>query len=129
MLGGTDIPGVGAAAGVERIVASMKERKSDKGIEEPRVFLAQLGDLPKKKSIKLMEEFRRAKIDVAESLGRDSLRTQLARADKLQVEFSLILGGGERVDSRIVIRREAEGEPKPVKSDKVIEEIRTHLKR
>ncbi|MCH8244693.1 histidine--tRNA ligase [Patescibacteria group bacterium] len=129
MLGGKDIAGVGGAAGVERIVALMKERKSDKGIEEPRVFLAQLGDLPKKKSIKLMEEFRKAKIDLAESLGRDSLRTQLARADKLQVDYSLILGQREMLDNTIVIRRMDTGEQKTVKLDKMVEEIRKRLKK
>ena len=76
-----------------------------------------------------MEEFRRAKIDVAESLGRDSLRTQLARADKLQVEFSLILGQREMLDSTIVIRHMATGEQKTVKIDKVIEEVRKRLKK
>ena len=129
MLGGKDIPGVGAAAGVERITALMKERKSNERIEEPRIFLAQLGDLPKKKSIKLMEEFRKAKIDVAESLGRDSLRTQLARADKLRVDYSLILGQREVLDNTIVIRKMDTGEQKTVKLDKIVEEVRKRLKK
>ena len=75
---------MGAAAGVERIITLMKEQGFPAAeIPEPKVFLAQLGDLPKKRSLKLLEELRKAKIPIAESLGRDSLRTQLARADKL----------------------------------------------
>jgi len=129
LLGGKDVPGVGAAAGVERIVALLKEKGETKTGPTARIFLAQLGDLPKKKSLKLMEEFRKAKIDLAESLGRDSLRTQLARADKLKVEYTLILGQREVLDDTIVIRRMNTGEQKIVKVDKVVDEIRKRLKK
>jgi len=129
LLGGKDIPGVGAAAGVERIVALLKEKGETKTESTARIFLAQLGDLAKRKSLKLMEEFRKAKIDIAESLGRDSLRTQLARADKLKAQYTLILGQREVLDGTIVIRRMATGEQKIVKLDKVVDEMRKRLKK
>jgi histidyl-tRNA synthetase len=130
ILGNKDVPASGAAAGVERIVALMKEMNLTEAIEPTaRVFLAQLGDLPKKKSLKLLEEFRKAKISMAESLGRDSLRTQLARADKLHVEYTLILGQREVLDNSIVIRKMDTGEQQIVKLDKVVEEIKKRLKK
>ena len=130
LLGGKDVPAMGAAGGVERIIALMKE-KGFPGAQMPipKIFLAQLGDLPKKKSLKLLEELRKAKISIAESLGRDSLRTQLARADKLEVEYTLILGQREMLDETIVIRKMDTGEQAIVKMDKVIEELRKRLKK
>ena len=130
LLGGKDVPAMGAAGGVERIIALMKE-KGFPGAQMsiPKVFLAQLGDLPKKKSLKLLEELRKAKISIAESLGRDSLRTQLARADKLEVEYTLILGQREMLDETIVIRKMDTGEQAIVKMDKVVEELRKRLKK
>ena len=129
LLGGKDVPASGAAAGVERIIALMKDMNLPAKAEpEPKVFLAQLGDLPKKKSLKLLEEFRKAKILLAESLGRDSLRTQLARADKLGVEYTLLFGQREVLDASIVIRKMDTGEQQTVKLDKVVEEIRKRLK-
>lgn len=130
MLGGKDVPAVGAAAGVERLISLMKES----GIEgedrpKPRVFLAQLGDLPKKKSAKLLEEFRKAKILVAESLGRDSLKAQLARADKLEVPFSLILGQKEALEGTVVIRNMQTGTQETVKTEDVIAEVKKRLKK
>ena len=68
-------------------------------------------------------------LQVAESLGRDSLRTQLARADKLGVEYALILGQREVLDSTIVIRKMDTGEQKTVKLDKVVEEVKKRLKK
>ncbi|OHA71202.1 MAG: histidine--tRNA ligase [Candidatus Wildermuthbacteria bacterium RIFCSPHIGHO2_02_FULL_49_9] len=128
LLGGKDVPATGAAAGVERIIAAMKERGFPPAeIPGPKVFLAQLGDLPKKRSLKLLEELRKAKIPIAESLGRDSLRTQLARADKLEVEYTLILGQREVLDGAIVIRKMDTGEQQTVKMAKVIDELRKRL--
>ena len=130
LLGGKDVPASGAAAGVERIVSLMKEMQLVP-LPEPlaKIFLAQLGDLPKKKSLKLLEEFRKAKIQIAESLGRDSLRTQLARADKLGVEYTLILGQREVLDETIVVRKMDTGEQQIVKLDKVVEEMKQKLKK
>lgn len=130
LLGGRDEPAVGAAAGVERIVGFMKESGAfPVQVSLAKVFLAQLGDLPKKKSLKLVEEFRKAKISIAESLGRDSLRTQLARADKLGVEYALILGQKEVLDGTIVLRKMDTGEQHTLKLDKVVEEIKQRLKK
>ncbi len=130
LLGGKDVPASGAAAGVERIIALMKEMQLAP-LPEPstKIFLAQLGDLPKKKSLKLLEEFRKAKIQVGESLGRDSLRTQLARADKLGVEYTLILGQREVLDNAIVLRKMDTGEQQIIKLDKIVEEVKQRLKK
>ena len=130
LMGGKDVPAVGAAAGVERIIALMKERQLPAAEEPaPKVFLAQLGDLSKKKSLKLLEELRKAKINIAEALGRDSLRTQLARADKLEVAYTLILGQREVLDNTIVIRKMDTGEQETVKIEKVVDELKSRLRK
>ncbi len=128
LYGNKDVPAVGAAAGTERIVSFLREQEPALP-KNPKVFLAQLGDLPKKKSLKLLEEFRKAKIQIAESLGRDSLKVQMARADKLGVQFTLILGQREALDNTIVIRRMDNGTQETVKFDKTIEEIKKRLKK
>src|SRR3989338_2060767 len=130
LMGGKDVPAVGAAAGVERIISLMKEKQLPVAEEPaPKVFLAQLGDLPKKKSLKLLEELRKAKINIAEALGRDSLRTQLARADKLEVAYTLIFGQREVLDNTIVIRKMDTGEQETVKMNRVVEELKSRLRK
>ena len=126
--GGRDTPGMGAAAGVERMVLEMKARGDVMRTSKPRVFLAQLGDLPKKKALKLMEELRKADIDVAESLGRDSLRVQLGRADRIGVDLALILGQKEALEESIVIRTMSTGKQDTVKLERVVTEIKKRLK-
>ncbi len=130
VVGGKDIPACGAAAGVERIINGMKKNKLRVSSEPKKeVFLAQVGDLAKKKSLKLFEEFRQAKIPVAESLSKDSLKVQLARADRLNVKYALILGQKEALDKTVILRDMRKGTQKTVKIEKAVNEIKKCLKR
>ncbi|MFH1451227.1 MAG: histidine--tRNA ligase [bacterium] len=125
LLGGNDTPGVGGAAGIERIVGVMKEREIKSAKEtEPKVFIAQLGGLAKRKGLNLMEDFRKARIPVAELLGRDSLKTQLARADKLGVIYAVIIGQKEALENTAIIRDMKSGRQDTVKLEKLIETIK-----
>jgi histidyl-tRNA synthetase len=93
------------------------------------VFLAQLGSLAKRKSLKLIEDFRKKRITVAESLGKDSLKAQLARANKLQVKYTLILGQQEALENKIIIRNMKDGNQETVKLEKVVDEIVKKIKK
>ncbi|PIS38620.1 MAG: histidine--tRNA ligase [Candidatus Nealsonbacteria bacterium CG08_land_8_20_14_0_20_43_11] len=129
LLGGAETAGVGGAAGVERVIQAMKEKKVEIiKAAEPRIFLAQLGGLAKCRSLKLVEEFRKAKVPIYELLGRDSLKTQLNRADKLGVEYTLILGQKEALENSIISRDMKSGRQETIKIDKILEEVKKKLK-
>jgi len=131
LLGGRDTPGCGMAGGVERIVNLLKAKdikKSGKQ-EEVKIFLAQLGQLAKRKSLKLFEEFRAAKIPVAESFSKDSLRTQLKTADKMGVKWVLIFGQKEALENFITLRDMKTGIQKEIKLNKVVQEMKTKVKK
>jgi len=130
VIGNKDIPACGAAAGVERIVSLMKENKLRVGPEMKRdVFLAQVGGLSKRKSLKLFEELRQAKIPVAESISKDSLKVQLARADRLGVRYALILGQKEALEKTVILRDMQKGTQDTIKIEKAVHEIKKCLKR
>jgi histidyl-tRNA synthetase len=130
ILGGKDTPAVGGAMGIERVVNLMKER----GIKIPspplpKIFLAQLGNLAKRKSLKLFEEFRKAKILVAESFGKDSLKPQLAKADRIGVKYTLILGQKEALEEKIIIRDMEKGKQETVKLKDIIKIMKRKFKK
>jgi len=118
-----DIPACGAAGGVERIISLMKEIKDEK----PKIFLAQLGDEAKIRSLKLLDEFKKAKIQVAESLDKDSLTNQLKTANKLEVSYTLIIGEEEAKKDTILIRDMKSGKQSSVKMSNIIKEIKKKL--
>ena len=130
LLGGKDTPAVGGAIGIERVLNILKERNVPIGKEpQVRIFLAQLGELAKKKSLVLLEEFRKAKIPVNESLGRDSIKSQLRLADKDGAEYTLILGHKEVLDGTIIIREMNSGSQETVPMDKLVAQMKRRLAR
>jgi histidyl-tRNA synthetase len=130
LLAGKDIPAVGGAAGIERIISLMKERNIELVEPSPaKIFLAQLGNLAKRKSLKLMEDFRKEKISVAEAFGRDSLKVQLAKANKIGVKYTLILGQKEVLEGTIIIRDMSSGKQETIKLEKAVDEMKKRLKK
>ena len=135
ILGGRDVPACGVAGGVERIVNLMqtREKKPSESKQDSaghaKIFLAQLGQLAKRKSMKLFEEFRAAKIPVAESFSKDSLKTQLRTADKMGIRWVLIFGQKEALEDFITLRDMETGTQKEIKLDKVVEEVKKLIKK
>ncbi|MGB9743339.1 MAG: histidine--tRNA ligase [Minisyncoccales bacterium] len=130
LLGGPETGAVGGALGIERVMVGLRSKKR----KEPRpayppIFLVQLGFLAKKKALKLLEEFRKAKIPVGECLEKDSLKAQLKLADKQGARYTLLLGQKEALDGTIIIRDMKLGSQETVKLDKIIKEIKKRLKK
>lgn len=129
-MGGRPTPAVGAALGLERLVTLVRDRKP-KLLEAvpPKVFLVQLGELAKKKSFAVMEELRSAGIGMAESLGRDSIRSQLKLADRVCAPFALIIGQKEALDGMVIVRDMSSGIQETVPQAKLTETLKRKLKR
>jgi len=130
LLGGKPTPAVGIAGGIDRIILLMKERTLKPAQKpKPKIFLAQLGNLAKRKILKLAEEFRKAKIPFYSSLGRDSLSVQLNIADKIGVQYTLIFGQKEALANSIIIREMKTGKQQEVNLVKIVNEIKKKIKR
>jgi histidyl-tRNA synthetase len=128
-LGGESTPAVGFGLGVERLIMEMK-RVQAKPYKAPRpkVFLAQLGELAKKKSLRLFSDLEKNGILVAESFGRGSLKSQLRSADKLGVEITLILGQKEALDETVIIKNMKTGVQEIASLGKLVDLIKKKLK-
>ena len=132
LLGGKATPACGGALGVERVIEKLKSgahKDKPHSFPETNLFIAQLGSLAKRKSLKLIEDLRTARIPIAESLGKDSIKTQLRIADKMGVAYTLIIGQKEALDGVIIIRDMAGGKQDIVKLNKAVREIRKRLKK
>lgn len=130
LLGGEDTPAVGFAIGMDRVVNEMKKTGA-KSYQAPkaRVFLAQLGNFAKRKSLRMFESLERAGIVVAESFGRGSLKSQLKIADRLGVELTLILGQKEAIDGTVIVKEMASGMQEVVNAGKLVDEVKKRLKK
>jgi histidyl-tRNA synthetase len=128
MFKGRPTPGVGAAAGIERIINIIK--KQDVKVterEKPKVFLIQLGDMGKKKCLKLFEEFQSRGIKAGEAFSKESIKSQLKVADKEGAEWALIMGQREALEDTIIIKDMKTGAQETINLDRVINEIKKRL--
>ena len=130
LLGGKETPACGGSAGIERIVSLMKAQDvSPPEAAQPQIFLAQLGILAKRKSLKLLEDFRKAKLRTVESFGKDSLKAQLNRADRIKAEYTLILGQQEAVEEKVIIRNMKTGRQEVVKLSEAAGKMKSKIKK
>jgi histidyl-tRNA synthetase len=128
-IGGEQTPAIGFALGMERLVLEMKKIKA-KSYEppKPRIFIAQLGNLAKKKSLNLFATMEKGGILVAESFGRGTLKSQLRMANKIGVDVTLIIGQKEALDETVIVKNMVTGTQETVPREKVIALVKKILK-
>jgi len=128
ILGKRDVPAVGAAMGVNRLVQLMIEKKIiPKQRKQPKVFLIQLGNAAKYKSLEIIEMFRRAHLPLNQSISKDSLRGQLNLASKLDMAYALILGQQEVLKNSIILRDMRSGTQETINLKDLVEIIKKKL--
>jgi histidyl-tRNA synthetase len=110
-LGGPDIPGIGFAIGMERLLLIVPE--------EPRggtasVFIAALGNEPQQEAFCLSYQLNRAGVRAMMDYEGRSLKAQMRRADKFGARYVLILGEDELRAGKAILRDMADGRQEEV---------------
>lgn len=123
-LGGKPTPGVGFAAGVERVMWHMQQA----GVEAPNkdqvdVFVAQLGPEAKKKCLPLVSQLRDLGVHTVGALGEASIKSQMRLADRFQARYCLLMGQMEVKEGTIILRDMTAGKQKQIPFEKVIPEL------
>jgi histidyl-tRNA synthetase len=130
LLGGPKTPAAGWSLDVDGIVTRLKAKSM--AIPEvgarPKVFLSQLGDAAKKRSLMLFEEIRKSGIEVRYSLSRDTIKGQLRMAAKYGVRFALIFGQKEALEGTVIVREMDTGIQETIPLEKIIDELKKRLK-
>ena len=108
-LGGPDMPGIGFAIGIERLISLMSTAK-ESFHTYPDLFIAALGDEAQGIAFTLCNHLRLKGIRADISYAATSLKSQMKRADKLKCRFTLILGDKEIMDRKVTLRNMQSGE-------------------
>tara|TARA_Y100000310_G_C20672541_1_gene811106 strand:- start:300 stop:1631 length:1332 start_codon:yes stop_codon:yes gene_type:complete len=110
-----DIPGVGGAIGIDRIIMHDTGKKlRPRILKKPKVFFIQLGFEAKLKSLGVIEILRKAHLPVKQSLGKDSLTVQLGIAEKTEIPWVIILGQKEVIEDSVIVRNMSDRSQKTV---------------
>lgn len=124
-IGGRSLPGIGFALGIERLLLSLEA----KDIELPipagvDLYITVIGEKAKRKAFKLLDQLRnngfRTEIDY---LGR-SVGSQMKSADRMQAEFTIILGEDELNKDSATIRNMKTGTEIEIKLSNLLTEMK-----
>ena len=114
-LGGKPTPGVGFAAGLERIILNLKGQHLDiPPLPRPDVFIAYLGHEAKIQAMKIAAELRKAEIATIMATGDKSLKGQMRQANSLGSTNVLILGEQESKNRNVILRDMRNGEQQTI---------------
>ncbi len=108
-LGGPDRPGIGFAAGLERLVLALPEDKIPKAAA-PDVYVVALGDAARDEVVRLVADLRRGGVRAESDYESRSLKSQLKRADRVKARRAAIIGDNELALGQVTVRDMATGE-------------------
>jgi histidyl-tRNA synthetase len=101
-IGGLDVPGIGFAIGMERLISLLPKEKEF--TQYPHLFIAVLGKETCKEAYRLANQLHLERIRAELDYEGKSLKSQMRRADKLKVRYVLILGEDELRRGKAVLR-------------------------
>jgi len=108
-LGGPEIPAVGFAIGMERLVTLLGE-DAPAVITSPTLFIAALGADAREKGFALLQELRGVGLAADMEFEEKSLKAQMGLADRRGAQYTLILGEAELAAGQAPLRAMATGE-------------------
>ena len=120
-LGDKDIPAVGFATGVERIMMLLGE---DYPKNNPDIYIAWLGENTSETVIKIAEDLRENNIKVYIDYSEKGMKSHMKKADKLSVRYCIILGEDELNKGIVLLKDFSTREQKEVKIQEIINYIK-----
>jgi len=124
-LGGKQIPAVGFAAGLERILIAMDEVDTDQKIQADKIYLIGLGDAVRPTMLKILGKARKAGLIMEFDSLRRSIKSQMREANKIGASLAIIIGDKELKDKSVQIKDLKNGQQELIPIDSIISYIKS----
>lgn len=123
-LGGSNLPAIGFAAGIERLLLLMENTGvsfPEDGV--PTIYLAGMDESSRAQAFKIAMELRANGISAEVDHMQRSVKAQLKYADKIGAKFVAVIGESELESGTLFVKKMSDGTTASVK----IEELYTYL--
>ena len=118
ILGNAKVPGIGFAAGMERIAMLMDDSIISEN--EEKIYVIYFDDT-KEYFVKTVNELRKNGIKINFDYNAKSFGAQMKKANRENAEYVLILGEEERDENVITVKKFSTGEQKKYSFEEVLE--------
>ena len=119
-LGGKPTPGIGFAAGIERILLLINEENFKQHKPIPDIYLICLEKKGIPVSLNIAKKLRLQGLNIVSDPMRRSMKAQMRDANKLRARYVAILGESELKDKTIILKKLESGKQENIKQEKII---------
>ena len=119
-LGGKPTPGIGFAAGIERILLLINKENFKKHKPVPDIYLICLEKKGIPVSLNIAKILRLKGLNIVSDPLRRSMKAQMRDANKLRARYVLILGESELKDNTIIFKNLESGKQESIKQEKIV---------
>lgn len=127
-LGGPDMPAVGFAMGLERLIMLLSQGRPA-AAPKPDLFVAVLDDTGRELAFSLAMELKKAGVQVEMEYSSASLKSQMRRAGKLGAAWVLLLGPDEISRGHGGLKNMDTGEQSEVALDGAVDQLKALLRK
>ena len=119
-LGGKPTPGIGFAAGIERILLLINEENFKEHKPVPDIYLICLEKKGIPVSLNIAKILRLKGLNIVSDPLRRSMKAQMRDANKLRARYVLILGENELKDNTVIFKNLESGKQENIKQKKIV---------
>ena len=117
IIGGKPTPGIGFAAGMERILMIINDANTKENI---KIFIVGLGDSVRPVVAKLTNDLRHNNLSSECDTLRRSMRAQMREANKLGAKYAIIIGEDELQQNQVQLKDLVSGKQKTIDMSSIV---------
>ncbi len=122
--GGNDVPGIGFAVGIERLLMLLENT----GVEIPdnnsvKLYIAPMGEKEAQKAFEIASELRNKGVSCDVDHMNRGIKAQFKYADKIGAEYVAVIGSNELENNRVNLKNMKDGTEKQIALSDIVEQI------
>lgn len=127
-IGGPEVPGIGFALGIERLLLALQVENVELPVkEELDCYVVSMGEAADLEAVRIVNDLRKAGVQVDKDYMDRKMRAQFRAADRYHAQYVLILGENELDEGVIAVREMETGDQTEIALDKLISYMQEKL--
>ena len=124
-IGGNSTPGIGFAAGIERILIALEKQNLLKSAGKKfDAFIVAVGNAAEVFGFEILSNLRRKNFSATMDFAKRSIKAQMKQAAKSGAKFALIIGEDEVKNSTVTIKNLETSEQENISAEKIFEVLK-----
>lgn len=109
-IGGPEMPGIGFALSIERLLLALEAEKIELETEDHLdLYIVTMGEKAKEKSVELLSSLRTKGISADMDYVGRKIKAQMKSADRLGAKYTIVLGDNELEENKVNVKEMATG--------------------